>query len=684
MTTDHFETSYSRRIALWVLRLFTSSTASHYFMKEDCFRDHDVAKFLGLPPSYNAKDRAKISKLLVKMLNELEAKGEEELDPSIEENLAAFSLALNLNATESKVIEFFILANIDPILCDSIRMLDFARTEKHIQLLSKILRIDENEISTAIKKGSWLRQSGLITLSIRGSDKLGDLEFFCSDMARSLTQDSLDQNKIISVMGVNQSETPILTMADYKHVESTTSLMIDYLREVVTSGKRGVNILFHGDPGTGKTQLTRVVAKELGLPLFDFAVLDSDGDPKRPRHRLTSMRVAEAFFKNRKAIFVFDEFEDAISPSDRDGSSLSGQKGWFNHMLENNTKPVFWLSNSIDFLDPAFVRRFDFIIEVPIPPRSSRERILQQHAGKHLSKPAIQRLSQIEELAPAVVARITEVFDVVSKNIPQNQRDEIFTNMVGMTLKSQGHEMPSMATNEILPHNVYDTDCLNTGANLPEISRMLQKHPHARLCLYGPPGTGKTAFGHWLAREIDRPLHVKRASDLLSPFVGMTEKNISQAFESAMEDDALLMIDEVDSFLQDRGKAVRSWEVTQVNELLTRMESFNGIFIASTNRLEHLDSASLRRFDLKLSFDYLNSKQIHNLLRSWCLNLGIKPPTSKHLGMMESMKCVTPGDFAAVARRHRFQPFKNSESFLLALTEDCSIKTENSRRIGFQ
>jgi transitional endoplasmic reticulum ATPase len=151
-----------------------------------------------------------------------------------------------------------------------------------------------------------------------------------------------------------------------------------------------------------------------------------------------------------------------------------------------------------------------------------------------------------------------------------------------------------------------------------------------------------------------------------------------------MDDDAVLMIDEVDSFLQDRGKAVRSWEVTQVNELLTRMESFNGIFIASTNRLEHLDSASLRRFDLKLSFDYLDTKQIGGLLRSWYLNLGIKPPTSKHVAMMESMKCVTPGDFAAVARRHRFQPFKNAESFLLALTEDCSIKTENSRRIGFQ
>ena len=81
------------------------------------------------------------------------------------------------------------------------------------------------------------------------------------------------------------------------------------------------------------------------------------------------------------------------------------------------------------------------------------------------------------------------------------------------------------------------------------------------------------------------PLLVRRASDLLSMFVGEVEKNIARAFREAEDDGALLLIDEVDSFLQDRRGAQRSWEVTQVNEMLTQMEGFAGVFIASTNLL---------------------------------------------------------------------------------------------------
>jgi SpoVK/Ycf46/Vps4 family AAA+-type ATPase len=279
---------------------------------------------------------------------------------------------------------------------------------------------------------------------------------------------------------------------------------------------------------------------------------------------------------------------------------------------------------------------------------------------------------------------VTEVFEVVSESLPQERRDEIFVRMVDTMLKAQGHSITSLTTDEILPADVYDTTCLNTGADLPEIARMLSGHPHARICLHGPPGTGKTAFGHWLAREIDRPLHIKRASDLLSPFVGGTEMQIADTFAKALRDDAILMIDEVDSFLQDRAKAMRSWEVTQVNELLTRMESFNGVFIATTNRLEHLDAASLRRFDLKLHFDYLDPRQIRELLRAWCRSLGIALPEDEHLAMIESMECVTPGDFAAAARRHRFHPFANTGELLLALIDETAMKTESARRIGFQ
>ena len=83
-------------------------------------------------------------------------------------------------------------------------------------------------------------------------------------------------------------------------------------------------------------------------------------------------------------------------------------------------------------------------------------------------------------------------------------------------------------------------------------------------------------------------------------------QNIAKAFSEAEQKGAILVLDEVDSFLQDRSGAYHSWEVTQVNEMLTQMESFQGIFIATTNFMTNLDKASIRRFDMKIEFKPLN------------------------------------------------------------------------------
>ncbi len=201
--------------------------------------------------------------------------------------------------------------------------------------------------------------------------------------------------------------------------------------------------------------------------------------------------------------------------------------------------------------------------------------------------------------------------------------------------------------------------------------------------MYGPPGTGKTAFGRWLAQEMGLPLAVKRASDLMSKWLGDSEKNIAQAFGEAERDKAVLLIDEVDSFLQDRRGAQRSWEVSQVNEMLTQMESFPGVFIASTNLMEALDPASLRRFDLKVKFGYLKATQILELLHRYCQQLEIPGPESADLNRLSRLHCLTPGDFAAVARQSRFRPLACAAALIAALESECALKSPPARTIGF-
>lgn len=169
----------------------------------------------------------------------------------------------------------------------------------------------------------------------------------------------------------------------------------------------------------------------------------------------------------------------------------------------------------------------------------------------------------------------------------------------------------------------------------------------------------------------------------MSKWVGESEKNMAQAFHQAAQDGALLLIDEVDSFLQDRRRAQSNWEVSMVNEMLTQMESFSGVFIASTNLMEGLDQAALRRFDLKVKFDFLRPEQAGELMRRYCKQLDLPQPRSELLMGVMRLKRLTPGDFAAVLRQHRFRPIESPAALVSALEAECAVKEGDRASIGF-
>jgi len=220
---------------------------------------------------------------------------------------------------------------------------------------------------------------------------------------------------------------------------------------------------------------------------------------------------------------------------------------------------------------------------------------------------------------------------------------------------------------------LYDPAFLNPGMDLAALCAGLAQSRSGRLCLYGPPGTGKTATAHWLAETIGVPVHSVRASDLLGPYVGMSERAIAQAFAQARTDGALLLIDEADSFLQERRKAERSWEVTLVNEMLTQVEAFEGLLVVSTNLIDGFDQAALRRFDAKVPFGYLLPAQVEALLQRHLRALGFAGPV--HEARLSALPNVTPGDFAAVARRHRFAAFKDAAGFVQPAFQECAPTT---------
>ncbi|WP_346746299.1 ATP-binding protein [uncultured Campylobacter sp.] len=186
-------------------------------------------------------------------------------------------------------------------------------------------------------------------------------------------------------------------------------------------------------------------------------------------------------------------------------------------------------------------------------------------------------------------------------------------------------------------------------------------------------------------KSLKSKLIIKKASDLIDCYVGNTEKNIANAFKEAKDQNAVLVFDEIDSFLQDRSMAARSWEITQVNEMLVQMEGFDGVFIATTNLMDRLDRASIRRFDMKIEFGYMEGAQAAKLLQKECESLGISvDKTAKN--SVAKIKFLTPGDFAAVARSAKFSPILSTGEFIDRLNEEIKHKNiENNGRIaGFK
>lgn len=274
----------------------------------------------------------------------------------------------------------------------------------------------------------------------------------------------------------------------------------------------------------------------------------------------------------------------------------------------------------------------------------------------------------------------------VAKNISKNNISKTVYNIIDKTLKAQGYPSLKMKkakkTKQSLP-NIYDPSFINTDEDLEFLAQNISKTKSARICLYGAPGTGKSAYGLYIAKKMGCEAIIKKGSDLLSKWVGGTEQNIAAAFDEAKKKKAVLIFDEVDSFLQDRTSASKSWEISKVNELLTQMESFEGVFVATTNLMSNLDKASLRRFDLKMEFKYLNAKQSKRLFENHLKELGLEI-SKEMLNDMKNLNFLAPGDFNAVVRQNRFRPIKDGFDMIKRLEEEVNLKdTTTSTAMGF-